>query len=320
MTVPEICHRKSRYALFKRDEGVARGARSAPRPRHSPSVCPLHGMWIMVFVLGVFDLYTGVDGASSPSVNKLGRALPNQDPDAMLRDILVDYYNSLEKHKQLEQQYQKEILPDVSTDQGSEEEDYSEEREDSFPEGKESNKEGSPVNRVLDPALDPNSLVDVIWDYIKDHLQTRIWSGMFPFEKEHEGSFSERRKPNEEVVDKEHGYVSPNRGQNHRPPGYNADSWWEGKEHEENIREVENRKMVNRIFTASGFGLSVVVLGIFFISCTYCWCISSPSRMIGAVSTVLALILLFHRLHEFFLVFSVDDLTRVGKALVPSSS
>ncbi|MHA1682424.1 MAG: hypothetical protein ACTSUE_15915 [Promethearchaeota archaeon] len=218
-------------------------------------------------------------------------SIDDVDSDEILRSILTNYYNALEKHKQRKQNGQ-----DVLEQKYEKEEKQKEEQEE-------------------DPLiLLEDSIGDSVLDYVKDHIKTRIWSSMFPEHKSAEEREQARQRTNKNKV---HDY-----GDTH--------IWWEQEEEEEidshlpkdtllvkkGFKENQTRQMVNRIFTASGFALSLVVLVIFFLACTYCWCIGSPSKMLGALSTVLAIILLLHRLHEFFLVFSPEDLKNAGSALL----
>jgi hypothetical protein len=222
------------------------------------------------------------------------------DSDKLLRDILVNYYNTLERHKQQQQQQEIEL---EEHELELEKEQIEEEEEEEEP--------------VLD--FISESLSDIALDYIRDHLKSRIWSGFSGSSPGEEEEAEKAKKPTHRV----HDYT-------------NANLWWE---HEEvpgvggqrggdgggmpypgypvaTNKDGQTRRMVNRVFTASGFALSLVVLVVFFFSCAYCWCISSPSKMLGTLSTILAIMLLLHRLHEFFLVFSVEDIKNVGGAFL----
>lgn len=223
----------------------------------------------------------------------------NIDSDEILRSILINYYNLLERHKQHQSERNKHNLEskhDDDTKVEQTEEKYKEE-ENNF--------------KLLD-----DSVTNSVIEYVKDHIKTRVWSGLF----------RDDRIDDDEVLNNEEEtqFQKEQRLHDYRNP----EIWWEDNNEEPNtlhqdtlrvegsLKENPTKQMVNRIFTASGFALSFVVLVIFFLACTYCWCISSPSKMLGAISTVLAMILLLHRLHEFFLVFSPEDLKNVGSALI----
>lgn len=196
-----------------------------------------------------------------------------QDSDEILRKILLDYYDVLERHKQRQLEHEPVV----------------EEHEES-PE--------VPMDDIIS-----DSLTDSVMDYIRDHFKTRVWSRL-------SNTFSSPPKTHPVPDERTHDYT-------------NTHLWWENEEpmgvggmnYQPNM-ENPTRQMVNRVFTASGFALSLVVMVVFFFACTYCWCISSPSRMIGTLSTILAIILLLHRLHEFFLVFSPQDFKNVGEAFL----
>jgi hypothetical protein len=217
------------------------------------------------------------------------------DSDEILRRILINYYNALERHKQHAPSKEEEVSPEIPETEEDEDEDE---------------KEEDTLNLLED------SIGDSIMHYVKDHIKTRIWSGMFPDDQDTQGS---TRKESSRKTHLKEGGRGGGRVHDYGDSGL----WWEEEEgiHPRagdpfRVEENPTRQMVNRIFTASGFALSLVVLVVFFLACTYCWCISSPSKMLGALSTVLAVILLLHRLHEFFLVFSIEDVKNVGEAFI----
>lgn len=208
-------------------------------------------------------------------VTTAGGGKGKNDPDAVLRDILINYYNTLERHKHVVGVVAEHEEPVESPPEES----------DTFQE-----------------MMGETSLRDTVLEYVKDHISTRVWTGFLSHDQRR-GRGADSRRPRGEIDGE-------------------TEVWWEEQDDDPvySLPPSEEyhatRRMVNRIFTASGFALSLVVLVVFFLACTYCWCISSPSKMLGAISTVLAIILLLHRLHEFFLVFPPEDLKRMGEAFV----
>jgi len=248
----------------------------------------------------------------------------DQDSDEILLNLLVDYYNVLEKHKQHQLDHNmKENLPQQSQIPFGEDLEIT-----------EASGEGKEHEEIPEKAFDSitDSLTDNVLDYVREHLKTRIWSrlsGTFDDTEELPRAFPEipsTRLPEsrDQIPDKRvHDYT-------------NTHLWWE----HEDLGDLGNtgrntvrgdgvrygqegsptRRMVNRVFTASGFALSFVVMVVFFFACTYCWCISSPSKMLGTLSTILAIVLLLHRLHEFFMVFSLEDMKNVGDAFLGTTA
>lgn len=215
------------------------------------------------------------------------------DPDRELRKILVQYYNNIERHKQ-------------------------------------SRKESSIVNTDTEVVLEPSSAVPVVSaeyhpemlesetvyedvtssitasaiDYIKEHVRTRLLNGLF--------GASEPRKDETRVVNpiqpRPRGPIPYYIEDIPPPPPPQA---------EQRLRSYDShRKTVDQVFTLSGFILSSVILAFFFFSCIYCWCISSPSRILAALSTILTVFIFLHRMHELFLVFSWEDISESAKTVL----
>ncbi len=233
-------------------------------------------LYVVLFVVG---------SVSTSFPNNEIKQKDSEDSDALLRNILVSYYNAIEQNKEhtnpIQDQKHEEQL-----DQKHEEEEE-EELLDEIP-----------------TSMDPSAR-DAVIAYVKEHLKTRIWSGLFP---ENEAQETPDPQPKEERV---HDYTNTDPWWEKDPRFYNAE-----KPQVDGGTEDETKRTINRVFTASGFALSLVVLFVFFFACTYCWCISSPSKMLGSITTILAIVLLLHRLHEFFLVFSMDELQNVGESFI----
>jgi hypothetical protein len=222
------------------------------------------------------------------------KEIQKQDSDALLRDILLNYYNALELRKQ------KLESGTTKNDRGG---------KGSYDSDNGVSEEFTSLEDHEQP-LKESEMVDTVIEYIRDHIRTRIWSGL--------SSPQDTSNEAQESTTSDRGEVV--RIHSYQDPGV----WWQEDMDGDHVPEWKNdedktKRMVNRIFTATGFGLSFVVLVVFFIACTYCWCIGNPSKMLGTLSTILAVILLLHRLHEFFLVFSLDDLNNVSKAFVPDA-
>lgn len=183
--------------------------------------------------------------------------------DKELRAILVNYYNALE--------HQNPHTPNHPGEQGV------------------------PTMVEEHEMEEEESITDITIEYIKNHIQTRILSGLFAARKD---------TPRQSIIPPSQlgGYILGD----------------PARENKGIYPRTDQQVVVDQVFTASGFVLSAAVLAIFSFSCIYCWCISSPARLIGAISTILAVFLLFHRLHEFFIVFSVDQLSDAAKSIMPN--
>lgn len=211
-----------------------------------------------------------------------------QDSDEVLKKIFKEYNEALEIQKQI---INKNKHDDIKT--------HSESKVKMDPNIHNSFRSNSSSDIIVFKRLS-----NKIWTYVKSHVNTKILAGYL---------FDDDTDMNQNKFER------------------NLQSqWWKNIElHNDDTQHKQKKEpkytnnwhddeyvVIDKVFTTSGFLVSVVVFIIFFFLCVRCCCMRSPSRILGTLSVLITCVILFHRLHEFFLIFSVDDVINAGDTLV----